>query len=53
MKNSSIQKKKLTKNELKEINGGGGTCAEGLCKLRGVSSHFMIIGPVGRDGYCC
>ncbi|WP_164976718.1 hypothetical protein [Chryseobacterium sp. CH21] len=51
MKNSDIQKRKLTKNKLKEINGGV-TCAEGLCKLRGVS-HFLIIGPRGKDGYCC
>lgn len=52
MKNSNIQSRKLTKKELKEINGGA-TCAEGQCKLRGVSSHFMIIGPRGADGYCC
>lgn len=52
MKKSSIQKKKLTKSELKEIHGGAASCAEGLCKLRGVS-HFLIIGPVGKDGYCC
>ncbi|WP_114819671.1 bacteriocin [Chryseobacterium sp. KLBC 52] len=51
MKNSVILKRKLTKNELKEINGGA-ACAEGLCKLRGVS-HFLIIGPRGKDGYCC
>jgi bacteriocin-like protein len=53
MKKSNIQKRKLTKNELKEINGGAGNCQEGLCKLKGVSSHFMIIGPVGKNGYCC
>ncbi|WP_165851844.1 hypothetical protein [Chryseobacterium pennipullorum] len=53
MKNSNIQKRKLTKTELKEINGGAAACAEGLCKLRGVPSHFMIIGPVGKNGYCC
>ncbi|MBF6646659.1 hypothetical protein H3Z85_07700 [Chryseobacterium indologenes] len=53
MKKSVIEKRKLSKRELKEIGGGAGTCAEGLCKLRGVPSHFMIIGPVGKDGYCC
>ncbi|MCL8536194.1 MULTISPECIES: hypothetical protein [Chryseobacterium] len=52
MKKFSIQKTKLTKSELKEINGGAAACAEGLCKLRGVS-HFLIIGPRGNDGYCC
>ncbi|ROI01394.1 bacteriocin [Chryseobacterium sp. G0240] len=52
MKKFSIQGAKLTKNELKEINGGAAACAEGLCKLRGVS-HFLIIGPRGKDGYCC
>ncbi|AZA81459.1 bacteriocin [Chryseobacterium lactis] len=52
MKKMSIQKAKLTKNELKEINGGATACAEGLCKLRGVN-HFLIIGPRGNDGYCC
>ncbi|MDR6463798.1 bacteriocin [Chryseobacterium sediminis] len=52
MKNSKNQKRKLSKNELKEINGGIAACAEGLCKLRGVS-HFLIIGPRGNDGYCC
>ncbi|WP_153816313.1 hypothetical protein [Chryseobacterium viscerum] len=51
MKGSNIQKRKLTNTELKEINGGA-VCAEGLCKLRGVS-HFLIIGPRGKDGYCC
>ncbi|AZB24172.1 MULTISPECIES: bacteriocin [Chryseobacterium] len=54
MKKTIIHKKKLTKAELKEISGGAiANCAEDLCKLRGVSSHFMIIGPRGRDGYCC
>ncbi|WP_347219285.1 bacteriocin [Chryseobacterium sp.] len=54
MKKSLTQKKKLTKAELKEISGGAkANCAEDLCKLRGVSSHFMIIGPRGKDGYCC
>ncbi|SDI65515.1 hypothetical protein [Chryseobacterium jejuense] len=52
MKKSVIQKNKLTKTELKEINGGAVNCAEGTCKLRGVS-HFLIIGPRGKDGYCC
>ncbi|MDG4651562.1 hypothetical protein V2E39_06765 [Chryseobacterium arthrosphaerae] len=52
MKTSDIQKRKLSKAELKDINGGAAACAEGLCKLRGVS-HFLIIGPRGKDGYCC
>lgn len=52
MKTSDIQKRKLSKAELKDINGGAAACAEGLCKLRGVS-HFPIIGPRGNDGYCC
>ena len=52
MKKSNIQKRKLTKNELKEINGGNGpvVCPEGLCD-RGDGE--FVIGPVGRDGYCC
>jgi len=52
MKNSNIQKRKLTKSELKEINGGNGpvVCPEGLCD-RGDGE--FVIGPVGRDGYCC
>jgi len=53
MKNSNIQNRKLTKKELKEINGGAASCSGDLCKLRGVSSHFMIVGPKGSDGYCC
>lgn len=52
MKKLSIQKRKLTKTELKEINGGAAACPEDYCKLRGVS-HFLIIGPRGKDGYCC
>lgn len=52
MTNSITQKRRLSKAELKEVNGGAGTCAEGLCKLRGVN-HFLIIGPRGKDGYCC
>ncbi len=52
MKISNIQNRKLTKKELKAINGGAGSCAEGECKLRGVG-HFIIIGPRGNDGYCC
>lgn len=52
MKNSNIQKRKLSKKELKEINGGNTSiiCPEGLCK---VSEDEYRIGPVGRDGYCC
>ncbi|MGR3855351.1 hypothetical protein [Chryseobacterium indologenes] len=52
MKNSNLKTRKLNKAELKKINGGAAACAEGLCKLRGVS-HFLIIGPRGNDGYCC
>ncbi|MFS4429796.1 hypothetical protein [Chryseobacterium sp. S90] len=52
MKNSNLNTRRLTKAELKEINGSAAACAEGLCKLRGVS-HFLIIGPRGKDGYCC
>ncbi|WP_223598238.1 hypothetical protein [Chryseobacterium sp. GVT01B] len=52
MKNSNLNTRRLTKAELKEINGSVSACAEGLCKLRGVS-HFLIIGPRGKDGYCC
>ncbi|MEF9480184.1 class IIb bacteriocin, lactobin A/cerein 7B family [Chryseobacterium sp. RRHN12] len=52
MKKSNIQKRKLTKNELKDINGGNGpiVCPEGLCD-RGDGEY--VIGPVGRNGYCC
>jgi hypothetical protein len=52
MKKSNIQKRKLTKSELKEINGGNGpiACPEGLCKI---GDDQYVIGPVGRDGYCC
>lgn len=52
MKNSNSQKRKLTKGKLREINGGNGpvVCPEGLCD-RGDGE--FVIGPVGRDGYCC
>ncbi|REC43482.1 bacteriocin [Chryseobacterium pennipullorum] len=52
MKKSIIQKKKLTKKELKEINGGNSVfCVEGFCMVPG--SDEYRIGRVGRDGYCC
>lgn len=52
MKKSNTQKRKLTKTELKKISGGNGPviCPEGLCKI---SEDQYVIGPVGRDGYCC
>lgn len=51
MKKSKIQHKKLTKKELKEINGGAIICPEGFCFVPG--SDEPRIGGVGKDGYCC
>jgi bacteriocin-like protein len=51
MKKSNLQKRKLTKNELKEINGGNGpvcviTC---FCSIDGEIS----IRPCSAKGVCC
>lgn len=47
----SIKERKLTKKELKEINGGRIICPEGICFVPGTDEPR--IGGVGRDGYCC
>lgn len=51
MKNSNIQKRKLTKNELKTINGGGGpTCLMAcFCNIDGE----MTLGSCTPKGQCC
>lgn len=52
MKKSNIQQRKLTKKELKEINGGqNGPCWEGFCK-RGDFEEWQL-GPGDKNGYCC
>lgn len=52
MKRSEIKTKKLTKSQMKAINGANGQqiCPQGLCKI---SEDEYLTGPVGRDGYCC
>jgi bacteriocin-like protein len=52
MKKTNIQKKKLTKNELKKINGGQvGPCWEGFCRT-GEFEEWRP-GAGDRNGYCC
>ncbi|MBF6646655.1 hypothetical protein H3Z85_07715 [Chryseobacterium indologenes] len=53
MKKSNIQKRTLSKTELKEING---SARPPLC-LRGFCEHpvtgELVPGLIGRDGFCC
>jgi hypothetical protein len=53
MKKSNIQKRKLNKTELKEINGGAlpPRCLRGFCTHP--DSGEMVPGLVGKDGFCC
>lgn len=52
MKKSNIQQRKLTKSELKEINGGAlPFCLRGFCTIPG--SDEMVRGLVAKDGSCC
>ncbi|WP_276877871.1 hypothetical protein, partial [Chryseobacterium joostei] len=52
MKKSNIQQRKLTKQELKEINGGNRVfCLRGFCMVPG--SDELVRGLIGEDGYCC
>lgn len=54
MKKSNIQKTKLTKSELKEVNGGALLiCPAGLCIPKGGTIDDAIRGTVGKGGYCC
>lgn len=51
MRTSSIQKKKLTKKELKEVNGSGRLCFEGFCRT-GEFEEWQL-GAGDKNGYCC
>ncbi|WP_165826528.1 hypothetical protein [Chryseobacterium oncorhynchi] len=52
MKKSNILQRKLTKQELKEINGGNRVfCLRGFCMVPG--SDELVRGLIGEDGYCC
>ncbi|MDR6463801.1 hypothetical protein [Chryseobacterium sediminis] len=53
MKNSNTQKRKLSKSELKEINGGAlpPRCLRGFCTHP--DSGELVPGLVGKDGFCC
>ncbi|MDN3695486.1 class IIb bacteriocin, lactobin A/cerein 7B family [Chryseobacterium tructae] len=52
MKKSNIQKKKLTKSELKEINGGVlPLCLRGFCYIPETGEFER--GLVAKDGSCC
>ncbi|WP_165828327.1 hypothetical protein [Chryseobacterium phosphatilyticum] len=52
MKKLNILKRKLTKSELKEINGGTSpACFRGFCMVPGSDDLFR--GFVGQDGFCC
>lgn len=51
MRTSNIQKKKLTKKELKEVNGSGRLCYEGFCRT-GEFEEWQL-GAGDKNGYCC
>jgi bacteriocin-like protein len=52
MKNSNIQKKKLSKSELKEINGGiPPFCLRGFCYIP--ETGEFVRGLIAQDGSCC
>lgn len=53
MKKQNIQPKKLTKSELKKINGGAlpPRCLHGFCMQP--DSGELVPGLVGKDGFCC
>lgn len=52
MKKLSIQKRKLTKTELKNINGGLGTICPGTCFCN-IGDGEMRIGSCDTKGRCC
>jgi hypothetical protein len=53
MKKQNIQPQKLTKSELKKINGGAlpPRCLHGFCVQP--DSGELVPGLVGKDGFCC
>nr|WP_315031590.1 hypothetical protein [uncultured Chryseobacterium sp.] len=52
MKKSNIQKRTLTKSELKEINGSAlPLCLRGFCQ--DPSTGELVRGLIDRDGFCC
>jgi bacteriocin-like protein len=53
MKKSNVQIKKLTKKELKEINGGGPACPRVIsCFDRHTGEELSGVYGI-QDGYCC
>lgn len=55
MKNSNIQKRKFTKNELKEINGGAArpVCPRVISCTDPRTGEELSGVPGIQDGYCC
>ncbi|WP_117590856.1 class IIb bacteriocin, lactobin A/cerein 7B family [Chryseobacterium piperi] len=54
MKKSNIQQRKLTKKELKEINGGAGPICPVVFSCFDRRTGEELIGVPGiQDGYCC
>ncbi|WP_326981469.1 hypothetical protein VUJ46_14595 [Chryseobacterium sp. MYb264] len=52
MKSTKNLKKKLTKNELKNIKGAAkGPCYEGFCR-NGADEEWRL-GAGDRNGFCC
>jgi len=52
MKKLNIQKKVLSKSDLRKINGSARPfCLQGFCQHP--STGELIPGLVGRDGFCC
>ncbi|WP_167027778.1 hypothetical protein [Chryseobacterium sp. Tr-659] len=51
MKKLNIQRKKLTKDELKNITGSGRVCWEGFC--RGGEFEEWRPGSGDKNGFCC
>ncbi|WP_185133736.1 hypothetical protein [Chryseobacterium indologenes] len=52
MKKLNIQKKVLSKSNLRKINGSARPfCLQGFCQHP--STGELIPGLVGRDGFCC
>ncbi|SFN68146.1 bacteriocin-type signal sequence-containing protein [Chryseobacterium oleae] len=51
MKTSNLQKRKLTKKELKTINGGSSDCYEGFCRMS--PNDEWQLGRGDRFGACC
>ncbi len=54
MKKSNIQQRKLTKNELKEINGGKRPICPRVVSCIDPATGEELYGVFGvQDGYCC